>query len=98
MILPGVPDRYSREAILLLCWLMGRNFRIVAGNITAYFYWKWNYSAGGGLFCGYVEDRGLERHGEVLCAAKTVFFQDSGERFCLGKLFDRVGQIVVGEG
>ncbi|KUL20642.1 hypothetical protein ASB62_08635 [Chlorobium limicola] len=43
MIIPGVPDRYSREAILLLCWLMGRNFRIVADNITAYLYWKWNY-------------------------------------------------------
>ena len=42
MIIPGVPDRYSREAILLLCWLMGRNFRIVADNITAYLYWKWN--------------------------------------------------------
>ncbi len=25
------------------CLLMGRNFRIVADNITAYFYWKWNY-------------------------------------------------------
>jgi len=24
------------------CLLMGRNFRIVADNITAYLYWKWN--------------------------------------------------------
>lgn len=22
---------------------MGRNFRIVAGNIITYLYWKWNY-------------------------------------------------------
>jgi len=33
MILPVVPDRYSREAILLFLWLMGRNFRIVAVTI-----------------------------------------------------------------